>query len=81
EQKGGIMNTTPFPALSAETLLAVNTVGQWLAQNDFSGEQPYSPQLVDRSSSQIFSAGICQNWFAISARIAASARPVVRIVW
>lgn len=35
EQKGGIMNTTPFPALSAETLLAVNTVGQWLAQNDF----------------------------------------------
>ncbi len=29
------MNTTPFPALSAETLLAVNTVGQWLAQNDF----------------------------------------------
>ncbi|EBC0150950.1 YdcF family protein, partial [Salmonella enterica subsp. enterica serovar Pomona] len=25
------MNTTPFPALSAETLLAVNTVGQWLA--------------------------------------------------
>lgn len=40
------MNTTPFPALSAETLLAVNTVGQWLAQNDFSGEQPYSSDCV-----------------------------------
>ncbi|EBX9481064.1 YdcF family protein [Salmonella enterica subsp. enterica serovar Abony] len=40
------MNTTPFPALSAATLLAVNTVGQWLAQNDFSGEQPYSSDCV-----------------------------------
>lgn len=40
------MNTTPFPALSAETLLAVNTVGQWLAQNDFSGEQSYSSDCV-----------------------------------
>ncbi|EKQ8935001.1 YdcF family protein, partial [Salmonella enterica] len=36
------MNTKPFPVLSGATLLAVNTVGQWLAQNDFSGEQPYS---------------------------------------
>lgn len=40
------MNITPFPVLSAETLLAVNTVGQWLAQNDFSGEQPYSSDCV-----------------------------------
>lgn len=29
------MNTKQFPVLSGATLLAVNTVGQWLAQNDF----------------------------------------------
>lgn len=40
------MNTKPFPVLSGATLLAVNTVGQWLAQNDFSGEQPYSSDCV-----------------------------------
>ncbi|EMB7709013.1 YdcF family protein, partial [Salmonella enterica] len=40
------MNTTPFPALSGTTLLAVNIVGQWLAQNDFSGEQSYASDCV-----------------------------------
>lgn len=40
------MNTTPFPALSAETLLAVNTVGQWLAQNDFPANNLIRPDCV-----------------------------------
>ncbi|EDS6651126.1 YdcF family protein, partial [Salmonella enterica subsp. arizonae] len=40
------MNTKSFPALSGATLLAVNTVGQWLAQNDFSGEQSCSSDCV-----------------------------------
>ena len=26
-----------FPTLSATTLAAINTVGRWLAQNDFTG--------------------------------------------
>ncbi|SUG42612.1 inner membrane protein [Salmonella enterica subsp. arizonae] len=34
------MNTKSFPALSGATLLAVNTVGQWLAQNDFPANSP-----------------------------------------
>jgi hypothetical protein len=29
------MNMRQFPPLSATTLAAINTVGQWLAQNDF----------------------------------------------
>ncbi|ENS4278332.1 YdcF family protein [Salmonella enterica] len=40
------MNTKSFPALSGATLLAVNTVGQWLAQNDFSDEQSCSSDCV-----------------------------------
>ncbi|EAR2925124.1 YdcF family protein [Salmonella enterica] len=40
------MNTTQFPVLTGATLQAVNTVGQWLAQNDFSGEQPYPADCV-----------------------------------
>ncbi|ECG8590115.1 YdcF family protein [Salmonella enterica subsp. salamae] len=40
------MNTRPFPVLSGTTLQAVNTVGQWLAQNDFPDEQPYPSDCV-----------------------------------
>lgn len=40
------MNTKPFPALSGATLLAVNTVGQWLAQNDFPANSPVRPDCV-----------------------------------
>ncbi|AGR58863.1 YdcF family protein [Salmonella bongori] len=40
------MQMRQFPVLSGRTLFAVNTVGQWLAQNDFSGEQPYSSDCV-----------------------------------
>lgn len=40
------MKTTQFPALSGTTLQAVNTVGKWLAQNDFPGEQPYPSDCV-----------------------------------
>nr|EIP1105383.1 YdcF family protein [Citrobacter freundii] len=31
------MNMSQFPTLSATTLAAINTVGRWLAQNDFTG--------------------------------------------
>ena len=32
------MNITPFPTLSPATIDAINVIGQWLAQDDFSGE-------------------------------------------
>ena len=32
------MNITPFPTLSTATIDAINVIGQWLAQDDFSGE-------------------------------------------
>lgn len=31
-----------FPTLSATTLAAINTVGQWLAQSDFTGTSRFS---------------------------------------
>lgn len=34
------MNITPFPTLSTATIDAINVIGQWLAQDDFSGEVP-----------------------------------------
>lgn len=30
------MNITPFPTLSPATIDAINVIGQWLAQDDFS---------------------------------------------
>lgn len=35
-----------FPALSEATLLAINTVGQWLAQNDFVNSTPVQTDCV-----------------------------------
>lgn len=40
------MNMRQFPPLSEVTLQAVNTVGQWLAQNDFSAEEPFQADCV-----------------------------------
>ena len=36
----------PFPRLSATTLEAINTVGQWLAQDDFCGGPAYPADCV-----------------------------------
>ena len=40
------MNITPFPTLSPATIDAINVIGQWLAQDDFSGEVPYQADCV-----------------------------------
>lgn len=40
------MNITPFPTLSTATIDAINVIGQWLAQDDFSGEMPYQADCV-----------------------------------
>ena len=40
------MNITPFPTLSTATIDAINVIGQWLAQDDFSGEVPYQDDCV-----------------------------------
>ena len=40
------MNITPFPTLSTATIDAINVIGQWLAQDDFSGEVPYQADCV-----------------------------------
>ena len=40
------MNNTPFPTLSTATIDAINVIGQWLAQDDFSGEEPYQADCV-----------------------------------
>lgn len=40
------MNITPFPTLSPATIDAINVIGQWLAQDDFSGEMPYQVDCV-----------------------------------
>ncbi|HFZ8993390.1 TPA: YdcF family protein [Citrobacter freundii] len=40
------MRKRQFPALSAATLQAANTLGRWLAQDDFSGETPYRVDCV-----------------------------------
>lgn len=40
------MNITPFPTLSTATRDAINVIGQWLAQDDFSGEVPYQADCV-----------------------------------
>ena len=40
------MRMRPFPALSSATLEAANTLGHWLAQNDFSGDAPYQADCV-----------------------------------
>lgn len=40
------MNNTPFPTLSTATIDAINVIGQWLAQDDFSGEMPYQADCV-----------------------------------
>ncbi|HBH4361224.1 TPA: YdcF family protein, partial [Escherichia coli] len=40
------MNNTPFPTLSTATIDAINVIGQWLAQDDFSGEVPYQADCV-----------------------------------
>lgn len=40
------MNITPFPTLSTATIDAINVIGQWLAQDDFSGEEPYQADCV-----------------------------------
>ena len=40
------MNITPFPTLSPATIDAINVIGQWLAQDDFSGEMPYQADCV-----------------------------------
>ena len=37
------MNNTPFPTLSTATIDAINVIGQWLAQDDFSGEGRIRP--------------------------------------
>ncbi len=41
------MNITPFPTLSPATIDAINVIGQWLAQDDFSGEGVVSGRLRD----------------------------------
>ncbi len=41
------MNITPFPTLSTATIDAINVIGQWLAQDDFSGEVPYQADCED----------------------------------
>ena len=40
------MNITPFPTLSPATIDAINVIGQWLVQDDFSGEVPYQADCV-----------------------------------
>lgn len=40
------MNINPFPTLSASTIDAINVIGRWLAQDDFSGEAPYQADCV-----------------------------------
>ena len=45
------MNITPFPTLSTATIDAINVIGQWLAQDDFSGEVPYQACLLYTSPS------------------------------
>lgn len=40
------MNITLFPTLSPATIDAINVIGQWLAQDDFSGEVPYQADCV-----------------------------------
>ncbi|POT55227.1 hypothetical protein C3432_23345 [Citrobacter amalonaticus] len=40
------MNMRQFPTLSDTTIKAINTVGRWLAQDDFSGEAPYPADCV-----------------------------------
>ena len=40
------MNITPFPTLSAKTIDAINVIGQWLAQDDFSNEALYQADCV-----------------------------------
>lgn len=40
------MNLSAFPALSDATLAAINTVGQWLAQSDFSDPLSYKVDCV-----------------------------------
>ncbi|EPC0233761.1 DUF218 domain-containing protein YdcF [Escherichia albertii] len=40
------MNITPFPTLSAKTIDAINVIGQWLAQDDFSNEALYPADCV-----------------------------------
>lgn len=40
------MNITPFPTLSPATIDAINVIGRWLAQDDFSGAAPYQADCV-----------------------------------
>lgn len=40
------MNINPFPTLSATTIDAINVIGRWLAQDDFSGGVPYQADCV-----------------------------------
>lgn len=40
------MNITLFPTLSAKTIDAINVIGQWLAQDDFSNEALYQADCV-----------------------------------
>lgn len=40
------MNINPFLTLSATIIDAINVIGRWLAQDDFSGEMPYQADCV-----------------------------------
>ena len=41
------MNITRFRRFRRQTIDAINVIGQWLAQDDFSGEVPYQAGCGD----------------------------------
>ncbi len=56
------MNITPFPTLSPATIDAINVIGQWLAQDDFSGEVPYQADCVIRKrAARTVLTGMCYS--------------------